>query len=110
MGPRCQVIRMGPGCGRPPKEAQNTAPVQQIQPARGPRLESLLEPQWLRMRTMLGLVMLCVMVVMVLALRYLPSHGCAFPGHRAGAEGPAPRPKAHGLGARDREMGPGAGA
>ena len=94
MGPRCQVIRMGPGCGRPPKEAQNTAPVQQIQPARGPRLESLLEPQWLRMWTMLLLVMLRVMVVMVVA----------------GAEGPGPRPKAHGLGAREREMGPGAGA
>ena len=53
--------------GRPPKEAQNTAPVQQIQPARGPRLESLLEPQWLRMWMMLLLVM-CVMVVMVMSL------------------------------------------
>ena len=28
------MIRMRPGCGRPPKEAQNTAPVQQIQPPR----------------------------------------------------------------------------
>ena len=81
-------------CGRPPKEAQNTAPVQQIQPARGPRsqvirmidwrmygwlfkacrgsgskqrLQSLLEPQWLRMWMTLLLVM-CVMVVMVMAL------------------------------------------
>ena len=41
MGPRCQVIRMGPGCGRPPpKEAQNTAPVQQNLAARGPNFHT----------------------------------------------------------------------